>query len=128
MWNAYHMSSGQCNLAGEILHKINVSTSLLHNWMDVIRHTKSGDVVHEEAIRLALLHTSSRDVLWTLFKATENYQLRKNILSKILDFSNTLSDLHQVLSVSDLVYPKIRHRCLQKIIELPPPGKAKKFT
>ncbi len=116
LWNAYHMTSGECDLSDEILHKINLSTSLLQNWMDVIRYSKSGDEVHEEAIRLARLHTDSRDVLWTLFQSTENYRLRKAILNKLLALSRTTPELMQILRTTEHGYPELRNRCLRKLM------------
>jgi hypothetical protein len=121
LWNAYHLTSGECDLAEEILHKINLSTSLLQNWMDVIRYSKSGDEVHEEAIRYAKLHADSRDVLWTLFQSTENYALRKSILGKILVLSSSGSDLMQVLRAAEHGYPELRNRCLRRLLTLKKP-------
>ena len=118
MWKVYHMTSGECDLAEEVLHKINLNTTLLQNWMEVIRQSKSGEDVHEEAIRLAKRHTDNREILWTLFKATENYALRKSILSKLIECSHTKGEFLQVLSVAEHGYPKHRNRCLVRLIEL----------
>jgi hypothetical protein len=118
LWNAYHLSSGECDLSEEILHKINLSTSLLQNWMEVIRHSKSGDEVHEEAIRFAKLHTDSRDVLWTLFQSTENYRLRKSILGKIQMLSRTVPEMMQVLRAAEHGYPELRNRCLRRLMTM----------
>lgn len=120
MWKVYHLSSGECDLAEEILHKINIHTSLLQNWMEVIRFSKTGDVVHEEAVRFARLHTDSRDVLWTLFHSTENYALRNSILAKILMLSRTMAELKQVIHVAEHGYPELRNRCIRQLLALDP--------
>lgn len=116
MWSVYHLSSGECDLAEEILHKINVTAVNLQDWMDVITHSKKGDDVHEEAVRMARMHTTKREVLWTLLKATENYPLRKSILAKLLMTARTRTELMRVLRTAEHGYPELRNRCIQKIM------------